>query len=340
VSLHGTLETFALPDVLTLLSSTGKTGELRVSGERGAGRVWFDGGSVVDTAVGQAATFVDALFDLLRLKSGTFSFDADAAPPKRRTPEPVAPLLEEAQNRLAQWLEIEAVVPSMASPVRLVPELGKERVSLRDAQWRLVVAVAGHRTVGEVLAALSLGEFDGCKVVKDLVDVGLLAVDPAPVQEAVPTPAPVPEAQEPEPVPGREPEAPEPAEVAAADEPALADAPAQARGEEPERPALRGNAKSRRARAAAAAAAEPTAAATAEPEAAFDEGDSRAMAQALVRQLASLDDVEAPKKRAKGGEAEEAAPEAVQDQPAGGAESEDEPINRGLLLKFLSSVRN
>ena len=332
MSLHGTLETFALPDVLTLLSSTGKTGELRVSGERGAGRVWFDGGSVVDTAVGQAATFVDALFDLLRLKSGTFSFDADAAPPKRRTPEPVAPLLEEAQNRLAQWLEIEAVVPSMASPVRLVPELGKERVSLRDAQWRLVVAVAGHRTVGEVLAALSLGEFDGCKVVKDLVDVGLLAVDPAPALEAVPPPAPVPE---PVTVP-----APESEEVAAADEPAPADAPAQARGEEPERPALRGNAKSRRARAAAAAAAEPTAAATAEPEAAFDEGDSRAMAQALVRQLASLDDVEAPKKRAKGGEAEEAAPEAVQDQPAGGAESEDEPINRGLLLKFLSSVRN
>ena len=59
-----------------------------------------------------------------------------------------------------------------------------------------------------------------------------------------------------------------------------------------------------------------------------------------MRQLASLDEVEAPKKRAKGGEAEEAAPEAVQDQPAGGAESEDEPINRGLLLKFLSSVRS
>jgi hypothetical protein len=235
-------------------------------------------------------------------------------------------LLEEAQNRLAQWLEIEAVVPSMASPVRLVPELGKERVSLRDAQWRLVVAVAGHRTVGEVLAALSLGEFDGCKVVKDLVDVGLLAVDPAPVLEAVPAPAPVPEELKTESVPE---------EVAAVAEPA---APAEAPAGEPERPAVRGNSRSRRARAAAAVASEPVAAS--EPEPAFDEGDSRAMAQALVRQLATLDEVEAPKKGAKGGDAEEAVAEAVPEEPVGGADAEDEPINRGLLLKFLSSVRN
>jgi hypothetical protein len=338
VSLHGTLETFALPDVLTLLSTTGKTGELRVNGERFDGRVWLDGGLLVGTAVGNAPTFVDALFDLLRLKTGSFSFEADATAPNASTPEPIAPVLEEAQGRLEQWREIEAVVPSMASAVRLVAEVGRERVSLRDGQWRVVVAVAGHRTVGEVLAALGLGEFDGCKVVKDLVDAGLMAVDGAPAVEAVPPAQP--EAPQAEVAPAAEPAkvadvAPDPVEAA---QPADVAQVAEARGEEPERPVGRAGGRSRRARAAAAAAEQ------AEVEAA-DENDSRAMAQALVRQLASLDEVETPSKGPKGRGAEVASAEDVpaegaEDQPRDGAESDDEPINRGLLLKFLSSVRN
>ena len=125
-------------------------------------------------------------------------------------------------------------------------------------------------------------------------------------------------------------EDPEVAEAAAAEEPDVAP-----QGER-ERP-LRAPGRSRRAKAAAAAQAEA--------EAQMDEGDSRAMAQALVRQLASLDEVETPQKAAKGRAGDEAqepdqAAESDEDQPGGGAESEDEPINRGLLLKFLSSVRN
>ena len=45
MSLEGTLETIALPDVLALLSVTAKTGELRIESGGGVGSVWFDAGA-------------------------------------------------------------------------------------------------------------------------------------------------------------------------------------------------------------------------------------------------------------------------------------------------------
>ena len=47
MALQGTLDTFALPDVLRLLASTRKTGRLRITADRGSGSIWLDGGSVV-----------------------------------------------------------------------------------------------------------------------------------------------------------------------------------------------------------------------------------------------------------------------------------------------------
>src|SRR5688500_2536717 len=107
VSLHGTLETFALPDVMALLAATKKTGELRVVGGRIDGRVHLDGGRVIGAAVGRADSFVDAVFELLRLTSGKFSFDADRRPDQPADPVDIEPLLLEAQSRLTMWREIE-----------------------------------------------------------------------------------------------------------------------------------------------------------------------------------------------------------------------------------------
>src|SRR5260221_12280621 len=80
VALQGTLDTFALPDVLRLLASTKKTGRLVITGTRGSGSVWVDGGSVVGTDATGAVPDADAvavLFELLRFGGdGSFTFEA------------------------------------------------------------------------------------------------------------------------------------------------------------------------------------------------------------------------------------------------------------------------
>jgi hypothetical protein len=66
-------------------------------------------------------------------------------------------------------------------------------VMLRPDQWQLVAAIAGGHTVAEVLDARGLSEFDGCRALKELVELRLVKVAAppvAPVAEVVPEPVP------------------------------------------------------------------------------------------------------------------------------------------------------
>ena len=186
MSLQGSLETFALPDVLTLLASTAKSGELRVTGAGTDGRVWLAGGELVASEAGQAVDPTDVFFELLRLDGGTFIF-TEAELDDRGSSEPIQPVLEQATERLEAWRAIAAVVPSMAVTTALSPDLRGPSVTLSAERWRAIVAVSSARTVADVAYQLALGEFDACRLVKELVDDGLVLVtvpEPVVLEEA------------------------------------------------------------------------------------------------------------------------------------------------------------
>ena len=133
MSLQGSLDGFPLPEVLALLASTKKRGELRVVGHQGAGRVWMADGAVVGAEAGSARVPVAALFQLLRVDEGSFTFDPHADVPAGR-PVELEPLLAEAQARLAEWQVVEAVVPSLETTVDLADELPTPKVTVTASQ--------------------------------------------------------------------------------------------------------------------------------------------------------------------------------------------------------------
>ena len=212
MSLEGSLETIALPEVLQLLSDTSKSGELLVSGDRGDGRLWFDDGRLSGFDVQRCAEAPDAMFELLRAGSGRFSFEAGTPRPDTAHSvggdggEDIRPILEVAQAHLEEWAGIVAVVPSLDHRVALSPEAPSEKVELSAAQWSLSVVIGEGRSVGDVLDRAVLSEFEGCRSLKTLVEAGLVSVS---------EPQAAPEVVEPEPVAEVEPvvfedEAPEP----------------------------------------------------------------------------------------------------------------------------------
>lgn len=176
MSLQGTLDTFSLPDVLRFLAASTKTGRLVLSGARGGGDVWLDDGAVVAAETERATSPVDAVFDLLRDSAGSFTFDADLTRSDAADPMPVDDLLVQAESRLAEWREIEAVVPSLDVTVRLSERLPGGAVRIESAQWQAIVAVAENGTVAAVGDELELGEFDACRTVKELAERGLVLV--------------------------------------------------------------------------------------------------------------------------------------------------------------------
>lgn len=376
MALQGTLDTFALPDVLHLLATTKKTGQLRLEGQRGSGTVHLDGGQVVGVEAAHAPLAtepVDALFELIRFEDGTFAFAADAAPAASGPARDVGELLEGAEALLREWREIESVVPSLDAYVTLRRSLPAEAVTIPQAQWSTLVAVAGGTTVRALGQALSLPELPVSRAVRDLVELGVVELeDRAPAGPAtapangsdhaappavgvdltqpVAAPAPASEVSPPPPPPApveAEPEAEVPA--------------AQASAPDGELPVARPIRAHRPRPRVAEASDEPErfipldlpghepspAVAAAETEdlddlaAAFPGLASRSLSEeegaAVSEQLAQLSPEAADAVLAAVDAPDEEAREAALDEAVAG---EDAPINRGLLLKFLGSAKS
>lgn len=418
MALQGTLDTFALADVLHLLAATQKTGCLRIEGSRGTGSVWVDAGAIVEVAAASAPHAVElpeAMFELLRFEDGSFLFEADVQHPSPSGRMDVDSVLDGAGTLLAEWREIEAVVPSLEFRAALARAIEGDSVTVTAAHWPALVALGGGTTIRALGEALGLGELPVSRVVRDLVSLGVVElstpVESAPTVEVAPlgTPTPVPSTAPapvlepalapaasmdtgPEPEPEREPEA-EPAVAAFDDAPATTPAsdspqpllspPPRAATAEHTLPPVAWSAldqddpdelpvakpiKARKARARAqdAGPQQPDrfvpldlpghmSPATASASAAADEDDSGQIddlaaafpglanriadseGDELARQLASLPP--------EAHEAILAAADADTDEEreavlAAAVEREGGPINRGLLLKFLSSVKS
>lgn len=176
MSLQGSIQTVALPHILNLLASTSMSGELTLVTERGEGRLWLDAGRLSGHDVEHCPEPVDALFELLRAEDGTFSFSNRAERAGGHVRD-LAPLIEAATDRLTEWHQIAAVIPSVAHTVRLVDDPAIERIDLDKSQWALVLAIGEGNPVRRVLDRRQLGEFDGCLALKQLVDGGLAIVE-------------------------------------------------------------------------------------------------------------------------------------------------------------------
>lgn len=217
MALQGTIETFALPDVMRLLATTKKTGRLRLSGSRGSGSVWLDGGAIVAseaTGAPHADGPADVVFELLRFGDGDFVFNDTESAAAPEAPADVEAVLEAAEAQLEEWTTIEAVVPSLDLWMSLAADAPDDEVTLTRDEWGVLVAVAGGLTVGALGDQLQEAELAVSRRVKALVERGLVTLGDAPVG----APAPAPAAAEPFP----EPE-PEPAPVIEIDEPELED---------------------------------------------------------------------------------------------------------------------
>lgn len=180
MALQGTLETFSVPEVLRLLSGTHKTGLLELEGDRGAADVWLTEGRIVAARSDRegAGSIEAVLFDLLRFETGSFVFDSDAEPADTDTDTDidVEEALAEAEGLLADWREIESVVPSLDHLVRLVDDLDDDSVTITTQQWRTIASIGGG-VPGRVLSErLELGEFDVSRRISELVQVGLVEV--------------------------------------------------------------------------------------------------------------------------------------------------------------------
>jgi hypothetical protein len=337
VALQGTLDTFALPDVLRLLASTRKTGRLRITADRGSGSIWLDGGSVVAANATTAKTSEPlplVVFELLRHHEGSFIFEPEVTTADAGAPVEIDAILRDAERLLAEWLEIEAVVPSLEAFVTLSPTLPRAEMVVDAERWKVVVAAGGGGTVRQIGAALALGEIEVSRAVKDVVEAGLLRIQPA-VVGAVAPPAPTFEAPPPKvvqtppapPVSARSTPAPAPAEDERAEFARIGEPVGPMPAEEPIVDVSTG------ATTAPLGIEIPGSSAAWEPQMSKDTEDDD---DDLLRALGNLTPQAARAIAAAAQATTDAERDAALDQAIA---ANHEPLDRGLLMRFLSSVK-
>ncbi|MCU0309589.1 MAG: DUF4388 domain-containing protein [Acidimicrobiales bacterium] len=182
MALQGTIDTFALPDVLRLLGSTNKTGRLTLDGDRGRGEVLVVDGQVNGLALGDDGAFDEhpadeAMFELLRFAEGDFVFATDeSARDHSGTPWEVEPLLGSAENIAAEWTEICRVVPSEDAWVSLAAQIPGPEVVIDADRWQLLALVGSGVPVAALRTALAASELQAGRVVRDLHDLGVVEI--------------------------------------------------------------------------------------------------------------------------------------------------------------------
>lgn len=179
MALQGSLDTFALGDLIRLLTTTEKTGGLAVVGADVRGQLWFGAGALVGAGERGDADPEAELFDLLRLEDdGDFRFEADVSPDAPSDPLNASELLASAEARVDEWRPVAELVPSPAVGVELRAEVDGDEVTIAADSWRQIVAIGSGTTAGDLAAALDLDEVSAGFVIRDLVEAGLVQVLP------------------------------------------------------------------------------------------------------------------------------------------------------------------
>src|SRR5271154_949690 len=186
--LQGTFDVLDFSAVLEILSARSMTGRLHVRSRSFAANLFFVDGQIVgaDQSEHQAAAVSgdvpqraqEICFELLGTDRGNFEFHpGKPSGPAGGTVISVSDALDEARRRLAEWQELQLLIPSLDALPRLVTELDPGQVTLDREQWRVLTAVDGRRNLRSISRALNLSDFEVCRAMKELLSAKVIELD-------------------------------------------------------------------------------------------------------------------------------------------------------------------
>jgi hypothetical protein len=204
MAFQGSLAELHLPDIIQLVSVSGKTGVFHLTDAAHRGDIWLNEGRIVHAET-EDLSGEEAVYALAIWRAGEFRFEAAEASPRQTIHKSNTSLLMEAARRLDEWQVLSKKIPS----VELVPEFvvlenREGQINLNTMEWLLLSKIDGERSVRQIAAAAGMGAFDAAKLLYGLVATHLIRLKEkgiAPVTERAPArPAQAPPAA-PRPVP-------------------------------------------------------------------------------------------------------------------------------------------
>jgi uncharacterized protein DUF4388 len=198
MSFQGSIQELPVPDIIQLVSVSGKTGMFTLVRGSERGYIYLRNGQMVHARLGDL-TGEEAVYALAIWSNGDFQFMPGEEPDNVTIEKSNTSLLMEAARRLDEWKVLSRKIPGVDHVPVLLGREAAEPVTLSPIEWNLIIRVDGRRTIEEISRLLETSSFEASKILYGLVTAGLVEMrsrdatrQPAAATAAAPAPAPPP----------------------------------------------------------------------------------------------------------------------------------------------------
>ena len=190
MSFQGSLSELPLPDVIQLVSSSGKTGCFHLTDGDVKGQIYIQEGRIVHAQV-EDLSGEEAVYQLAIWSRGEFFFETGGAVAANTITKTNTNLLMEAARRLDEWRVLQKKVPSMELvPEFVIPEGREGQINLNTSEWLILSKIDGRRSIKAIANASSHSTFEACKILYGLIATNLIRLKEPPAAPPPRPPAP------------------------------------------------------------------------------------------------------------------------------------------------------
>lgn len=175
MAFQGSLKELPLPDIIQLVSVSGKTGAFALKSGSSAGEIYLRGGQIVHAEVGELAG-EEAVYELAIWTDGDFVFTPGKEVQKTTIQKSNTNLLMEAARRIDEWQVLSKRIPSTDLVPVFTEQVATTSVSFTPGEWQLICKIDERRSIEEISAGLGTSPFEVCKLLYGLVTSGLVAL--------------------------------------------------------------------------------------------------------------------------------------------------------------------
>jgi len=190
MAFQGSLAELHLPDIIQLISVSGKTGVFHLTNGAQKGQIFLQDGKIVHAEL-EDATGEEAVYALAIWSQGDFRFEPGPGTTLRTITKSNTNLLMEAARRLDEWRVLSKKVPSVDwVPEFLVMDSREGQINLNTSEWMILSKLDGVRSVKSIAASSGLSVFDVAKILYGLVAAGLIGLKEPTGSHPQPAPRP------------------------------------------------------------------------------------------------------------------------------------------------------
>ena len=173
MSFQGSIQELPVPDIIQLVSVSGKTGMFMLVRGSERGFIYLRNGRIVHAELGPISG-EEAVYALAIWSTGDFQFTPGKEAETVTIEKTNTSLLMEAARRLDEWKVLARKIPGVEYvPTLKAREVG-EPITLSPPEWNLVMFIDGRKSVEDLARATHSNSFDTAKILYGLVTADLV----------------------------------------------------------------------------------------------------------------------------------------------------------------------